>query len=91
MNNPKSDENRIDMWCHPNPARDLLQIRFDEDLRSDGRVEILTATGTAMKSFIISKGSASTTVDVRDWPAGVYFVRYRDMEGRSSVERVVVE
>ncbi|HQX45174.1 MAG: T9SS type A sorting domain-containing protein [Saprospiraceae bacterium] len=76
---------------HPNPAQDLFQIQFDEDLRVDGRVEILTTTGTLMKSINIGKGSTSTTVDVRDWPAGVYFVRYRDIEGRSSVERVVVE
>lgn len=91
VNNPKSDENRIDMWCHPNPARDLLQIRFDEDLSADGRVDILTTTGTVMKSIFINKASTSNTVDVRDWPAGVYMVRYRDMEGRSSVERLVVE
>ncbi|MBK8405087.1 MAG: hypothetical protein IPL25_13695 [Saprospiraceae bacterium] len=36
-----------------------------------------------MKSINIGKGSGCTTVDVRDWPAGVYFVRYRDIEGRS--------
>lgn len=76
---------------HPNPAQDLFQIQFDEDLSVDGRVEILTTTGTLMKSINIGKGSTSTTVDCRDWPAGVYFVRYRDTEGRSSVERVVVE
>ena len=76
---------------HPNPARDLIQIRFDDDLSADGIVEILTTTGTVMKSLIISEGSTSAIVDMHEWPAGVYFVRYRDMEGRSSVERVVVE
>lgn len=76
---------------HPNPTRDIIQIHFDEDLGADGRVEILTSTGTLMKSLRIGKGSTSTTVVVRAWPAGVYFVRYRDTEGRSSVERVVVE
>jgi hypothetical protein len=75
----------------PNPTRDLIQIRFDEVLNADGKVDILTTTGTLMKSINIGKGSTSTTIDVRDWPAGVYFVRYRDIEGRSSVERVVVE
>ncbi len=79
------------IYIHPNPARDLLQIRFDEDLSADGRVEILTTTGTLMKSINIGKGSTSTSVDVRDWPAGVYFVRCRDTDGRSSVDRVVVE
>ncbi|MBK7881792.1 MAG: T9SS type A sorting domain-containing protein [Saprospiraceae bacterium] len=76
---------------HPNPARDLIQIRFDDDLSADGIVEILTTTGTVMKSLIISEGSTSAIVDMHEWPAGVYFVRYRDNEGRSSVERVVVE
>ncbi|MGB4819784.1 MAG: T9SS type A sorting domain-containing protein, partial [Saprospiraceae bacterium] len=74
-----------------NPARDLIQIRFDDDLSADGIVEILTTTGTVMKSLIISEGSTSAIVDMHEWPAGVYFVRYRDNEGRSSVERVVVE
>ncbi|MGB4818755.1 MAG: hypothetical protein WBP33_06530, partial [Saprospiraceae bacterium] len=37
---------------HPNPARDLIQIRFDDDLSADGIVEILTTTGTVMKSLI---------------------------------------
>jgi len=75
----------------PNPTRDLIQIRFDEVLNADGKVEILTTTGTFIKSLDIIKGSKSTTVDVRDLPAGVYFVRYRDTEGRSIVERMIVE
>jgi len=87
----KNPNSTIGISIHPNPARDLIQIRFDEDLSADGSVEILTTTGTAMKSLLISKGSTSTTVDVRDWPAGVYFVRYRNIEGRSNVEQVVVE
>ncbi|MBK7881801.1 MAG: T9SS type A sorting domain-containing protein [Saprospiraceae bacterium] len=85
----KQESNLISI--HPNPARDLIQIQFDEELHADGHIEILTTTGTLMMFLHINKGSTSTNVDVRNWPAGVYFVRYRDMEGRSSVERVVVE
>ena len=76
---------------HPNPARDLIQIQFDEELHADGHIEILTTTGTLMMFLHINKGSTSTNVDVRNWPAGIYLVRYRDMEGRSSVERMEVE
>jgi hypothetical protein len=89
--NDLTDMRSLKISVLPNPTRDFLQIGFKEDLNSDGIAEILTATGTTMKSLHISKGSTFTTVDVRDWPAGVYFVRYRDIEGRSSVERVVVE
>ena len=89
-NNPGPSHSKA-ISIHPNPARDLIQILFDEDLSVDDSVEILTTTGTLMKSINIGKGSTSTTIDVRDWPAGVYFVRYQDIEGRSSVSRVVVE
>ena len=85
----KQESNLISI--HPNPARDLIQIQFDEELHADGHIEILTTTGTLMMFLHINKGSTSTNVDVRNWPAGIYLVRYRDMEGRSSVERMEVE
>ena len=76
---------------HPNPARDLIQIDFDDDLSADGRVEILTTTGTLMKSINIGKGSTSATICVHDWPAGVYLCRYIGYGGFRDFVKFMVE
>ncbi len=85
-------DQEVSLFCVlPNPSKDLIQIHLGEDIITEGVIEIISTTGNTMTIKQINKGSTSTAVDVRDWPAGVYFVRYRDIEGRSSVERVIVE
>jgi len=58
---------------YPNPARDLLLVRFDNSLQS-GTVELFEMQGKLISRIDI-RNSQAITIDLSDYARGVYFVR----------------
>ena len=75
----------------PNPSIDYIQIQLNTEITGEGELQIMNVEGRIMRDIHVKSGTSDIQLDVRDWPGGVYFVRYIDMVGRSSVRKVVVE
>jgi hypothetical protein len=75
---PEMEEPEIQVY--PNPATDLVTIRFSEDLKNRPLSwVVMDVMGRKMLSE--SNVNSSSTIDVSQWPSGVYFIRM-EQDGR---------
>ena len=69
---PEWDEENIQVY--PNPATDLVTISIDE-MVSDELFTIVVMDVIGRKMLEKKSSSPQVTIDVTQWPSGVYFVR----------------
>jgi hypothetical protein len=67
----------------PNPATSEVQLYAEAGLRSVYVVDVLGRP--------IARHGAVSTIDIRDWPPSVYFLRIRDEEDRICLYKLVKE
>ena len=66
----------LNIQVYPNPASDLLTIGFDPTMQDNViSVEVTDVSGRRMYSENAS--GVQATIDVSQWPSGVYFVRIK--------------
>ena len=66
----------LNIQVYPNPACDLLTIGFDQTMQDNVfSVEVTDVTGRRMYSENTS--GLQSTIDVSQWPSGVYFIRIK--------------
>ena len=75
---PEMEEPEIQVY--PNPATDLVTIRFSEDLKNRPLSWVVTDV-MGRKMLSESNVNSSSTIDVSQWPSGVYFIRM-EQDGR---------
>jgi hypothetical protein len=78
----------VNVTIYPNPASEILNIRFEVPL--DGAVDlyILNQQGSLVLTDIIEATTVEKQVSMQEYPAGVYFVRL--IKGKlSNVYKVV--
>ncbi len=61
--------NNINVSVYPNPANDVINIELDKD----ANIEVLDILGQIIKT--INNNNKETTIDIKNLPSGVYFVR----------------
>lgn len=61
---------------HPNPASNLVTIALTDQVEQSADLSVFSATGVLMESIDNYKGKIS--LDVNDYPKGIYFVEVRD-------------
>lgn len=70
----------------PNPAQDQVSLRLGEAVDADLPVHVFSVDGRQLLSTVLAKGTTQQTLDVAQWPAGIYFVRVADQSLRLLVE-----
>ncbi|HLO59724.1 MAG TPA: LamG-like jellyroll fold domain-containing protein [Bacteroidales bacterium] len=73
---------------YPVPARDFLNIRFD-NLKQETYAEIISTNGSIVKKQIISKDQVNTTIDLGGIENGTYLLRLRNNE-MNAVGRILI-
>ena len=75
---PEMEEPEIQVY--PNPATDVVTIRFSEDLKNRSlSLVVMDVMGRKMLSE--NDLDSSSIIDVSQWPSGVYFIRM-EQDGR---------
>jgi len=64
-------ENQVKVF--PNPAKNMLNIQFEETISTDGRIQIYNNMGSLVLCAEINKGNAAKTIDVSQLQSGLYF------------------
>ena len=82
---PDVDAEPFQVIITPNPARDNLTITTDYE-KGKASVVFINSQGAKVRGFSV-KGS--TTVDVSDLPAGIYFVHV--IGGKVVTRKVVIQ
>ena len=75
---PEMEE--LEIQVYPNPANNLVTIRFSEALQ-DKPLSWVVTDMMGRKMLSKSDVNSSSTIDVSRWPSGVYFIRM-EQEGR---------
>lgn len=73
-----ADANNINVY--PNPAKDVVNIRFAQPLTNNVDLNIINNTGSVVHSQQLQKGSEEQTVNVSALPAGYYMIRMQSAD-----------
>ena len=75
-------------FYYPNPAKDIIYIEFSPDVNCQS-VEIYAIDGHLVETH--GCASLQTTINVKDFNAGVYLMKIRMADGKEFAERIVKE
>lgn len=73
---------------HPNPANDVLNIRFQEITNTDTRISVVNTLGQIVTMDRISKGAKDGALSVKDLASGMYIIQM-EQGGRSFTQRFI--
>jgi len=69
------ENNSGNIRIYPNPAVDLVNFSFNNTDIQIERISITNAAGQLLFENLIKAGSVIESIDISDYPAGVYFVK----------------
>lgn len=76
------------LWVAPNPASDILYVEMPGVLSEDGRLQLYNVTGKMIKEIPAGK-QKMIHIDVREYPAGVYVLKYVDRDDTKTAKVVI--
>jgi hypothetical protein len=78
----------VNVTVYPNPASEILNIRFEVPLDGEVEVFMLNQQGSLVLTGFIEATTVETQISMQEYPAGVYFIRL--VKGKlSNVYKVV--
>lgn len=81
-------ETMVSVTVFPNPASDIINIRFEEPLNEEVNVMIISSQGKSVKTIVVEATTVERQINMQDLPAGVYHLRL--IKGKlSNVYKVV--
>lgn len=81
--------NEIGLQLFPNPATEMLSIQIDNWQNEPLEVQLHNAMGQLISSRTMTSGNM--VLDINHLPSGVYFVQFKNENGDTTVEKVIVE
>ena len=67
------------MQVYPIPARDVVNLRINVDLKGEAKIEIISGEGEIMRTMKReSKRYMNHQMDISEMRAGFYFIRVTD-------------
>ena len=77
-----------DLTIYPNPATDAVTIgNISPEIT---QLQVMNVVGEVVKNISLT-GKNTETLDVSDYPAGIYFVSYANSEGTTRTEKLVIK
>ena len=65
----------VNVVVYPNPASDIINLRFDSPLEGEITVTLLDSQGKLVKSDMIESTMLEKQLNLQDLPAGIYYLR----------------
>lgn len=81
--------NDFSVQVFPNPASDQIRLEFSALLQNPAILELRSVTGQLYRTGNVLAGSEGTLLDVRNLPAGMYFLTL-STEGRAVFRKFVI-
>ncbi|HNW70093.1 MAG TPA: T9SS type A sorting domain-containing protein [Bacteroidales bacterium] len=74
---------------YPNPAKDMLNIRFEQATQDKNEINLFNVVGTLTKQKEVSSGTTHVNFDVSHLAPGTYFLKVSNSKG-SATKKVVI-
>ena len=71
--NSKASNKELSVFVYPNPARDNLNLKFNDIISNDGSIEIYGMMGNLVYTSLISKGTTEMQLNVNSINSGLYY------------------
>jgi len=84
-----TEQNQLDFSIYPNPANAHATVVIHSTQGPSIELELQNALGQVVYSRTDQLSAGSTTIDCRDLPAGIYFVKIKD-ESRTFTKKLVI-
>jgi hypothetical protein len=68
-------ETGVKITVYPNPASDIVNIRFDVALDQEVKLLMISSQGKPVKSIIIEATTIEKEINLQDLPSGIYYLR----------------
>lgn len=65
----------VSVKVFPNPASEILNIRFDEPVDGELRIYLINSEGRLVKTDFIEAVTTEKQLNMQDLPAGMYYLR----------------
>jgi photosystem II stability/assembly factor-like uncharacterized protein len=76
-----SSAEKISLKIYPNPSEDAINIRIDKGAKEGQQLEVYDAGGRLVEK-ISPSDTGITSINVGQWPVGIYFVNYGHYKGK---------
>ena len=78
--------NKVEVY--PNPTLDKFYVTINKTFKNDFKVEVCNNFGQVMQTILKKKGDNKFSVDLANYPTGLYLVRLSDNETYSQCKIV---
>ena len=68
--------NKVEIY--PNPTHDVFYVTINNPFKNNFKIEVSNSFGQIMQSIAKNKGENKFSVDLTNYPNGLYFVRFYD-------------
>lgn len=68
-------ETLVTVTLYPNPASDIINIKFEEAIDDDVDVVLINSQGKSVKTMVIGATTIETQVNLQDVNAGIYYLK----------------
>ncbi|MEL7534472.1 MAG: CotH kinase family protein, partial [Bacteroidota bacterium] len=65
----------VNFTLYPNPAEEVFYVQFEDEVSSS--MQVYSLSGQLMYSQDIAQDQYLISVEVRNWPDGIYYLRFR--------------
>jgi hypothetical protein len=85
------NEGSFELSAYPNPVSDVLTVTLSGIEDVNGTLEMIDVLGKAVQCHISMVNNSTFNIQTSTLSSGVYFIRYKDDEGRTGMVKVVKE
>ena len=88
IENIDSKSNKYNMSLYPNPANNILNLKFESEIRQNLSVQIISMDGKEIKAISI-QGPNTNQIDISDLSTGIYITNFYSGNSLISSKRLV--
>lgn len=78
----ESEDNNYRLMIFPNPAKDVVNISFDNKTTKPTVLKIVGTLGAVVKTISLPTGTSRSSVSVGELPRGLYYIHLTEESGR---------
>ncbi|MCX8080018.1 MAG: glycosyl hydrolase family 18 protein [Bacteroidia bacterium] len=86
-----NDSELYDISIFPNPCHDILNVSFSNIFEFPHFIDIFNIQGQNVKHIELTESVNEIFVDTRNWPSGIYFLKFRNNRQGILFKKIIKE
>lgn len=86
-----SSELNNNLSLFPNPADNYFQLNWESQITDENQIKIFNSLGTTILETTAISGQNSSEIDIKNLPAGIYFILITELNKKEQFLKLIVE